>query len=458
MRPISRRAATLRVSAWCWSRNSASPLYDRIVSATGIFDDHLPPSRELADDCVHCGFCLPSCPTYVLWGREADSPRGRIYLIKAGLDGRAALDAEYRRHFDTCLGCMACLTACPSGLQYDKLIKATRPQFERHCARSDLDRAFREMIFAIFPHPSRLRALAWPLWLYQRSGLQRLLRGTGVTRILPARIAAMESLLPPISREYVLPERIAADGEPRRRVALLLGCVQRVFFSHVNAATARVLAAEGCEVVVPQDQGCCGALALHSGLEGDAMAAARRTIDAFERADVDQIAVNAAGCGSAMKEYGWLLRDDAEYAERARRFAAKCVDVSELLADLAPRATRHPLPVTVAYHDACHLQHAQRVKTAPRRVLQTIPGLELREIPESDICCGSAGIYNMLEPDAAAALRDRKVQNVVKTGADVVVSGNPGCMMQIQSGLDGRMPSWHVIELVDASIRNVPLG
>jgi glycolate oxidase iron-sulfur subunit len=428
------------------------------VHVTGIFDDHHPPSRELADDCVHCGFCLPSCPTYVLWGREADSPRGRIYLIKAGLDGRTALDAEYQRHFDTCLGCMACLTACPSGVQYDKLIEATRPQIERHGVRSDLDRAFRKMIFAIFPHPSRLRALAWPLWLYQTSGLQRLMRATGILRLVPARIAAMESLLPPISRAEVLPERIAADGEPRRRVGLLLGCVQRVFFSHVNAATARVLSAEGCEVVVPQDQGCCGALALHAGLERDAVAAARRTIDAFERAGVDQIVINAAGCGSAMKEYGYLLRDDTEYAERAGRFAAQCVDVSELLADLEPRAVRHPLPMKVAYHDACHLQHAQRVKAAPRRVLQTIPGLEVLEIPEADICCGSAGIFNMLEPNAAAALRDRKVQNIVRTGADVVVSGNPGCSMQIQSGLDGRMPSRHFIEIVDASIRNAPPG
>jgi len=427
------------------------------VSTTGLFDDHHAPSRALADDCVHCGFCLPSCPTYVLWGREADSPRGRIYLIKAGLDGRATLDAEYQRHFDTCLGCMACLTACPSGVQYDSLIEATRPQLERHGVRSDLDRAFRQMIFAIFPHPSRLRALAWPLWVYQKSGLQRLVRAAGIMKLLPARFASMESLLPDISREYVLPERIAADGQPRRRVALLLGCVQRVFFSHVNAATARVLSAEGCDVVVPQDQGCCGALALHSGLERDAMDAARKTIDAFERANVDQIVVNAAGCGSAMKEYGRLLRDDGEYAGRARQFAAKCVDVSELLADLEPRAARYPLPLTVAYHDACHLQHAQRIKAAPRRVLQTIPGLQLREIPESDICCGSAGIYNMLEPDAAAALRARKVQNVVKTGADVVVSGNPGCIMQIQSGLDGRMPSRHLIELVDASIRNVTL-
>jgi glycolate dehydrogenase iron-sulfur subunit len=229
-----------------------------------------------------------------------------------------------------------------------------------------------------------------------------------------------------------------------------------VFFAHVNHATARVLAAEGCEVHVPRDQPCCGALMLHSGRETEAIDAARRTIEAFERARVDQIVINAAGCGSAMKEYGELLRDDPQYAERARAFASKCVDVSELLADLEPRAVRHPLPLKVAYHDACHLQHAQGVKLPPRRLLQAIPGIEIKEIAESDVCCGSAGIYNLLEPEAANALRDRKVANIARTGADVVASGNPGCMMQIRSGLDaaGRATrSLHMIELVDASIR-----
>jgi glycolate oxidase iron-sulfur subunit len=432
-----------------------------MVPEPGIFDIHHAPSRELADDCVHCGFCLPSCPTYVLWGQEADSPRGRIYLMKAGLDARAAWNKAYQRHFDTCLGCMACVTACPSGVKYDRLIEATRPQVERHGQRSIADRLFRQMIFSIFPRPDRLRALAGPLRVYQQTGLQRLVRALGLTKLVPERIAAMERLMPPLSANGTaceLPERIPAQGERRRTVGLLLGCVQRVFFAHVNAATARVLSAEGCEVVAPRDQQCCGALMLHAGREQEAADAARKTIDVFERAGVDQIVINAAGCGSAMKEYGELLRDDPAYAERARAFAATCVDVSELLADLEPRAARHPLPLKVAYHDACHLQHAQRVRQQPRRVLQTIPNLELREIAESDICCGSAGIYNLVEPDAAGALRDRKVANILRTGADVVVSGNPGCMMQIASGLDvaGRdIPSLHFIEIVDRSIRGV---
>jgi len=427
-------------------------------SAPGIFDSHHPPSRELADDCVHCGFCLPTCPTYVLWGQEADSPRGRIYLMKAGLEGRAEWDSAFQRHFDTCLGCMACVTACPSGVQYDRLIEATRPQVERHGARSIGERALRQLIFDLFPRPDRLRAMRGPLSLYQKSGLQRLVRASGLMKLLPAGLLAMERLLPPLpsgAAASEVPEVTAAKGERRRRVGLLLGCVQRVFFSNVNHATVRVLSAEGCEVVAPRAQVCCGALMMHAGREQDAMASARTMIDLFERVGVDQIAINAAGCGSTMKEYGILLRDDPAYGERARAFSAKCVDVMELLADLEPRAPRRELAMTVAYHDACHLQHAQGVKTAPRQVLKTIPGLQLREIAEPEICCGSAGIYNLIEPEAASALRDRKVANLLRTGADVVASGNPGCMMQIQSGLEiaGKpTPSVHTIELVDRSI------
>jgi glycolate oxidase iron-sulfur subunit len=379
--------------------------------------------------------------------------------MKAGLDTRAEWDATYQRHFDTCLGCMACVTACPSGVQYDRLIEATRPQVERHGARSVGERLLRRFIFSTFPHPDRLRALTSPLALYQKSGLQRLVRATGATKLLPARVAAMERLLPPLPANgdsQDLPELTRARSERRRRVGLLLGCVQRVFFQHVNHATARVLSAEGCDVVAPRSQECCGALMMHAGRDAEAMASARRMIEVFERADVDQIVINAAGCGSAMKEYGILLRDDPTYAERARAFSAKCVDVTELLAGLEPRALRQPVEMTVAYHDACHLQHAQRVKAAPRQMLKTIPGLEITEIAESDVCCGSAGIYNLLEPEAANALRDRKVANILKTGATAVVSGNPGCMMQIRAGLDaaGRaMPSLHTIELLDRSIR-----
>jgi glycolate oxidase iron-sulfur subunit len=408
---------------------------------------------------VHCGFCLPACPTYVLWGREADSPRGRIYLMKAVLEGRAAIDDRFTRHMDACLGCMGCLTACPSGVRYDRLIEATRPQVERHATRSLGDRLYRSLLFALLPHPRRLRWIAHGLRLIERLGLRRALKRSGLLAVLPERLATLERLAPPMPpRGAAVPPLTPASGPRRRRAGLLLGCVQREFFPGVNAATGRVLAAEGCDVVAPGTQGCCGALMLHTGRLDEARAAARRLIDVFDAEDLDCIVVNAAGCGSAMKEYGELLRDDAGYASRARAFAQKCVDVSEALADAEPHAARHALPVRVAYHDACHLGHAQRIKRQPREILASIPGVEICEIPEADLCCGSAGVYNLLEPDAAIALRDRKVRNVAQTGADVLVSSNPGCLMQIASGLEaaGRpMRTLHLVELLDASIRGV---
>jgi glycolate oxidase iron-sulfur subunit len=435
-----------------------------MTRALPVFDAHHPPSEELIADCVHCGFCLPTCPTYALWGEEMDSPRGRIYLMKLGLDGRAEMNDTYVSHFDKCLGCMACLTSCPSGVQYDKLIEATRAQVERRHPRSLADRWFRRMLFALFPHPRRLRLAAAPLWLYQRSGLQWLLRRSRLLGLLPARLRAMESLLPPVTLDAFrppLPEVVPAQGEKRGRFGLLTGCVQSVFFRHVNEATARVLAAEGYDVVIPAGQGCCGALMVHAGREEEALALARRTIDVFEAAGLDTVVINAAGCGSSMKEYGHLLRDDPEYAERAKRFSARCRDVSEVLAASEPRAIRHPVPVRVAYHDACHLQHAQRVKLQPRAALATIPGLQIVEVPDAAICCGSAGIYNLVEPKPAQDLGDRKVQNVLQTGAEAVVSSNPGCLLQIRAGLEraGRpMPVLHMVELLDASIRGLPLS
>ena len=428
-----------------------------------IFDQHHPPERELIDDCVHCGFCLPTCPTYALWGEEMDSPRGRIYLMKLGAEGKAEMTSTFVEHFDRCLGCMACITACPSGVQYEKLIETTRAQIERNHPRSFADRAFRKLIFALFPHPRRLRAMALPLLFYQRSGLQTLVRRSGILRLLPPRLQSIEALLPDLSRESLrghMPQTIPAQGTKDKRVGLLLGCVQQVFFANVNQATARVLAAEGCEVVIPPDQGCCGALMVHSGLEEQALIFARRTIDSFAQAQVDAIAINAAGCGSSMKEYGYLLRDDPAYAERARKFAAKCKDISEILCELPRQAERHPLPLRVAYHDACHLQHAQQIKKQPRDLLQEIPGLQVVEVPESALCCGSAGIYNLIEPQAAQQLGDRKVQNVLSTGAEMVVSSNPGCLLQLRNGLEraGKvMPTRHIVELLDASIRGTSL-
>ncbi len=429
------------------------------------FDDHHPPDPELIADCVHCGFCLPTCPTYLLWGEEMDSPRGRILLMKAASEGDIGLSETTTRHWDQCLGCMACVTACPSGVQYDKLIEATRGQIERRYERARSDRVFRELIFALFPHPERLRATVPLLWLYQKTGAKRLLDVGLARRLLSERLRGMERVLPPVRLSAMsmrLPELTPARTEKRRRVGMLAGCVQRVFFNDVNAATVRVLAADGCDVVVPRTQGCCGALSYHSGREEEALAYARRLIDAFAAADVDTIVVNAAGCGSTMKDYGYLLRDDPEYAERARAFSAKVSDVTELLAELEPAARRFPVPLRVAYHDACHLSHAQGIRRQPREVLRAIPGVELTDIPEGEICCGSAGIYNLVEPEPAAELGERKARTILSTRPDVIVASNPGCLLQISAALERmgeHIPMLHPVELVDASIRGVlPAG
>ena len=425
------------------------------------FDPHHPPEKALLADCVHCGFCLPACPTYVLWGEEMDSPRGRIYMMQKAAEGNAPLDLNFQRHMDNCLGCMACMTACPSGVQYDKVIEDTRAQVERNIPRSSGDSLFRSLLFATFPHPARLRVLAAPLFVYQRSGLQALLRWSGLLKLAPKRLAAMDALLPIVPANFArkMSARTAPAGVQRRRVGMLSGCVQQVFFARVNAATARVLAAEGCEVITPQDQPCCGALMVHSGLEEQAAAMARRIIEIFEQANVDAIVINAAGCGSTMKQYGHLLRDDPQWAERAQAFSAKCRDISEILCALTPVAKRNPLPLRIAYHDACHLRHAQGIHQQPRQLLASIPGLEVAEIAESSLCCGSAGVYNLLHPGPAQELGDRKVAHLLAAKAAAVVSANPGCLLQLMSGLRRRgqqtLPAFHMVELLDASIRGV---
>ncbi|HEX5435297.1 MAG TPA: heterodisulfide reductase-related iron-sulfur binding cluster [Candidatus Angelobacter sp.] len=427
------------------------------------FDEHHPPEREHIDECVHCGFCLPACPTYVLWGDEMDSPRGRIYMIKKASAGEAPLDGQFRQHMDHCLGCMACMTACPSGVHYNMLIEPARAQIERNVRRSFGESLLRKIIFATFPHPGRLRLLALPLLVYQKSGLRRVVRACALPKLLPKRLAAMEDLLPEVSADILdrLPARVVPKSAPRRRVGMLSGCVQRVFFSKVNAATARVLAAEGCEVIIPSEQACCGALMTHSGLEREAAELAKRMIAVFEAANVDTVVINSAGCGSSMKEYGYLLRDDPAWAGRAAAFAAKCKDISELLCELEPQAKRHPLEGRIAYHDACHLQHAQGIRTQPRQLLSAIPQLEVAEIPEASLCCGSAGVYNLLQPETAAELGSRKVENLMTTHADAVVSANPGCLLQIMSSMRKRglktLPTFHMVELLDASIRGVSL-
>jgi glycolate oxidase iron-sulfur subunit len=415
--------------------------------------------RSLIDDCVHCGFCLPTCPTYVSWGEEMDSPRGRIVLMKGLAEGTIEYTDTVVGHFDRCLGCMACVTACPSGVKYDVLIEDTRAKIEEHHQRSAGDRMHRRMIFTLFPYAGRLKMLLVLLFLYSRSGLQWIVRHTGLLRLLPRRMAQLDALMPPVSLHHLtasLPAITLAVGTRRARVGLLAGCVQRVFFPGVNEATLRVLSAEGCEVAVPRVQGCCGALSMHAGRDEEAIRFGRALIEAFEKEDVETIIVNAAGCGSHMKDLKRILANDPEWAGRAARFSERVRDISEFLAVLPPLATRHPLPLRLAYHDACHLAHAQKIRSAPRQLLRGIPELELVEIPDSEQCCGSAGIYNLIQPESADEIGARKVANVVITKPDLLASANPGCTLQIQKILreSGRkLRAAHPIEILDASIR-----
>ena len=396
--------------------------------------------REYTSECVHCGFCLPTCPTYVLWREEMDSPRGRIHLMDARLDGTIELNATVATHFDRCLGCMACVSSCPSGVRYDRLIESTRAAVEEELERPLGDRLVRGLMFRVLPYPGRMRAA---------------LRLAPIGRAMPAprRMKALTEAAPRWHARADLPRVVPANGEPRARLGLLTGCVQSAVFGDVNAATARVLGADGFEVHTPP-QGCCGALSVHAGRLEEGKAFARALIDAFD--DVDLVVVNSSGCGSHLKELGWLLGD-----ERAATFAAKVRDVGELLAEASPRAPRHPLSLRVALQDPCHLRHAQRLPLSMGTALARIPGLELAEPPEQDLCCGSAGIYNVVQADAARELGDRKAANVLATGASVYASANPGCLVQVSNALRRAkrpLPTLHPIELVDASIRGMAAG
>ncbi|MCC6627211.1 MAG: 4Fe-4S dicluster domain-containing protein [Chloroflexi bacterium] len=421
------------------------------------------PSERLIDACVRCGFCLPTCPTYAELAVETSSPRGRLALMKAVGQGRLALDSPgFVHQMYECLGCRACEAVCPSGVQYGALLEAARDQIERHVARPGWVRLVRAVVFgALFRDLRVFRGVAATARLYQRSGLQRLVRASGVLRLLG--LDTMEALLPPMARHFVIPRGQSfspAAGPVTRRVALVSGCIMSTAYAEIDRATARVLAANGCEVIVPAGQECCGALHVHAGdLEGGRMLA-RRNIDAFERAgaDLDAIVINAAGCGAALKEYGHLLHDDPTYAARAAAFSARVKDISEFLASLPLDPRMGALDLTVTYQEPCHLVHAQRIAGPPRAVLSAIPGVRLVEMAESSLCCGSAGVYNVTQPALSRRLMERKSGHALASGADVVVSANPGCLLQLQAGLRAagaadRVRVRHVVELLDEAYR-----
>jgi len=421
-----------------------APLTVRGVSVDGV------------NQCVHCGLCLASCPTFAELGTEMDSPRGRIFLIKALAEGRIGLSDATVRHLSLCLDCRACETACPAGVPYGRLIEAAKAEIERQRPGGLLRRAFRWLHFGVLlGRPWALRLFAAKLRLYQASGLQALVRRSGLARLLPGTLPAWEALLPRIpgaASRAPLPALIPAEGARRGRVALLGGCIQAVVFGAQNRATGRILAKNGYDVVVPAEQGCCGALNAHGGDHARALELARRTIDVFERAGAEAIVVNTSGCGAHMKGYGALLAGDPRYAERAGRLAASVKDVSEFLAREPLRGPLAPVPLIATYHDPCHVVHGQKIKNEPRALLAQIPGLTVMDLPESDWCCGSAGLYNLTQPEMATRLLHRKVNNILATGVQTVVTANPGCILQIEAGLRAHgttVQVLHIVEVLD---------
>ena len=412
------------------------------------------------DRCVHCGLCLAYCPTFSELGTEMDSPRGRILLIKSLAEGRINLTDSTVTHLDLCLGCRACETVCPSGVPYGQLIEAARAEIERQRPGGFLRRAFRWVNFSLLlPNPSLLRLAAAGLRFYQVSGLRRMVRASGLLRFLPEPLRHWEPLLPDLpsgTDRAPLAEVTPATGVRRARVGLLTGCIQQVAFGPQNQATARVLARNGVEVIAPRTQACCGALHAHAGEHDTALALARRTIETFEAAGVEHVIVNTSGCGAHMKAYGTLLAGDPAWRGRAERFAASVRDVSEFLAVEPLRGPLREVKRTVTYHDPCHVVHGQKIRSQPRALLAQIPGLRVVELKEADWCCGSAGTYNLTQPEMATRLQERKIAHVRATGADAVVTANPGCIIQIVQGLRAKgspIQVLHIVELLDQAYR-----
>src|SRR5579863_1238930 len=416
------------------------------------------PREEDLSKCVHCGLCLNACPTYRELHVEMDSPRGRIYQMVQVSKG-APITESYQEHMDLCLACRGCETACPSGVEYGRLIEAARADIEQRVRRPLGVRLLRWLVFErLLPSRTALRLVGASLYIYQASGLQRLVRSSGMLKLM-GKFGAVEPLAPPVETPFFYRHmgRIFPPQGPRKyRVAFLSGCIANISFARLNEATVRVLQANGCEVTVHADQTCCGALHVHAGLREPARKLARQNIDALLEGNFDAIVTNAGGCGSTLKEYDELLEHDAEYAEKARRFSGLVKDVNEFLASIELNPPMRVLPLTVTYQDSCHLAHGQKIRSAPRQLLKSIPGLEIREMPLSDLCCGSAGIYNVVHTGMAMSLLKKKMDSVNSTGAPVIAASNPGCMLQLRAGVkkygQGQRVA-HVVEILDEAYR-----
>jgi glycolate oxidase iron-sulfur subunit len=410
-------------------------------------------------ECVHCGLCTASCPTYVETCNENDSPRGRIYLMRAVADGRLGMGPGVRKHLELCLDCRACETACPSGVQYGRMIEPFKLAMHKSAPASQSSSLLQRLILQhLFPYRGRLKAALAPARLLQRLGVLDWAERIGLTRLLPPTLRRMQRMLPPLARPPErLPEVLGPIGPKRARVALFLGCVADALFPETNAATARVLQENGCEVVIPPGQACCGAIHYHSGIEEPALDLARQNLAVFGSAAVDAIVVNAAGCGAMLKDYAHILPPVEQPA--AARFTAKVKDISEFLMALGPIAPRNRIPLKAAYHDACHLCHAQQIRSQPRALLAMIPGLELVPLEESEICCGAAGTYNLTQPEMSERLGRRKMDHIEATGAGMVVTGNVGCILQIARQVQDRglpIEVVHPVDLLDRAYGNRP--
>lgn len=421
------------------------------------FDNIDRPPKNIVDDCVHCGFCLSACPTYIETGNELDSPRGRIYLMGSVLEEKIPLGDSVVEHLDKCLGCLACETACPSGVEYRFLIESSRAQIERNYKRTAGDKLFRGLLFSFLPYPRKLGLMLPFLYLYNKSGVRKLLNSMGILKKISTSLSSMEQMIPEVDSISVknYPEVAPAVGEKKHRVALLTGCVQNVFFPGTNISSINVLSKLGCEVVVPGEQTCCGALSVHSGRLGEGRDFAKKVIDLFSGLDIDAFIINSAGCGSAIKEYAQLLEDDPLYSQKAKRLSEKTKDIMEFIDEIGIGNNLNELNMKITYQDACHISHGQNIRSAPRNILSKIPGLEIVEMKNSDTCCGSAGIYNILQPGLAGDILKRKIENIEETDTNFVVAGNPGCLLQIKKGLREKnqdLETAHPIEILDKAL------